>query len=330
MFINVLDGNGYINEEDLNNIYNKFAGIKIEKILKKLQMFDPPGIFARNLSECIKIQLKEKNLFNENYKLLLKNLDLIAKNKISTLSKKLNLKENEILKMIKVIKSVNPKPASVYDVNEEITIIPDIILEVNHGIFKVTINKSFIPKINFNKNYYNQIKKKKMLRREKEYLKDRYIKGKWIIAALNKRLTTLEKVTKEIINHQKKFLLIENGPLTPLNLKNIAEKTGLHISTISRATTNKFIETPRGTFELKYFFSTGIECGPNSLIISNKIIKEKIFSLIKKEDKNKRMSDEGIVFKLKSLGIKIARRTAAKYRISMKIPTSAQRKNINF
>ena len=330
MFINVLDGNGYINEEDLNNIYNKFAGIKIEKILKKLQMFDPPGIFARNLSECIKIQLKEKNLFNENYKLLLKNLDLIAKNKISTLSKKLNLKENEILKMIKVIKSVNPKPASVYDVNEEITIIPDIILEVNHGIFKVTINKSFIPKINFNKNYYNKIKKKKMLRREKEYLKDRYIKGKWIITALNNRLTTLEKVTKEIINHQKKFLLIENGPLTPLNLKNIAEKTGLHISTISRATTNKFIETPRGTFELKYFFSTGIECGPNSLIISNKIIKEKIFSLIKKEDKNKRMSDEGIVFKLKSLGIKIARRTAAKYRISMKIPTSAQRKNINF
>ena len=147
MFINVLDGNGYINEEDLNNIYNKFAGIKIEKILKKLQMFDPPGIFARNLSECIKIQLKEKNLFNENYKFLLKNLDLIAKNKISTLSKKLNLKENEILKIIKVIKSVNPKPASVYDVNEEITIIPDIILEVNHGIFKVTINKSFIPKI---------------------------------------------------------------------------------------------------------------------------------------------------------------------------------------
>ena len=313
-----------------NNIYNKFAGIKIEKILKKLQMFDPPGIFARNLSECIKIQLKEKNLFNENYKFLLKNLDLIAKNKISTLSKKLNLKENEILKMIKVIKSVNPKPASVYDVNEEITIIPDIILEVNHGIFKVVINKSFIPKINFNKNYYNKIKKKKMLRREKEYLKDRYIKGKWIIAALNNRLTTLEKVTKEIINHQKKFLLIENGPLTPLNLKNIAEKTGLHISTISRATTNKFIETPRGTFELKYFFSTGIECGPNSLIISNKIIKEKIFSLIKKEDKNKRMSDEGIVFKLKSLGIKIARRTAAKYRISMKIPASAQRKNINF
>ena len=100
--------------------------------------------------------------------------------------------------MIKIIKSVNPKPASIYDVNEEITIIPDIVLEVNDRIFKVTINKSLIPKINFNKNYYNQIKKKKMLRREKEYLKDCSIKGKWIIAALNNRLTTLEKVTKEI------------------------------------------------------------------------------------------------------------------------------------
>ena len=169
-----------------------------------------------------------------------------------------------------------------------------------------------------------------MLRREKEYLKDRYIKGKWRIAALNNRLTTLEKVTKEIINHQKKFLIIENGPLTPLNLKNISQKTGLHTSTISRATANKFIETPKGVFQLKYFFSTGVECGPNSSIISNQMLKDKVVLLIKNEDKNKRLSDERIVFKLKSSGINIARRTVAKYRTLMKIPTSAQRKNINF
>ena len=157
-------------------------------------------------------------------------------------------------------------------------------------------------------------KKKKMLRREEEYLKNCSTKGKWIIAALSNRLNTLEKVTKAIINHQKKFFIDENNPLLPLNLKNIAKKTDLHESTISRATTNKFIETPRGIFELKYFFSTGIECGPNSAIISNKLVKERILSLIKKEDKNKRISDERVVFKLKTSGIKIARRTVSKYR----------------
>ena len=337
MFINTLDGNGYINEEDLKKIYHKFTGFefnfnktKIKKVLKKLQKFDPPGIFARNLSECIKIQLKDKKILNKNYEFLLDNLDLIAKNKISVLSKKSKLQENEILKMLEIIKSVNPKPASDYDLVDEIMIIPDIILQINHGIFKITINKSFIPKINFNKSYYNQIKKRKMLRREKEYIKDCSLKGKRIISALNNRLSTLEKVTKEIINYQKKFFLDEKSPLFPLNLKNISQKTGLHTSTISRATANKFIETPKGVFQLKYFFSTGVECGPNSSIISNQMLKDKVVLLIKNEDKNKRLSDERIVFKLKSSGINIARRTVAKYRTLMKIPTSAQRKNINF
>ena len=358
MFINTLDGNGYINEEDLKKIYHKFTGFefnfnktKIKKVLKKLQKFDPPGIFARNLSECIKIQLKDKKILNKNYEFLLDNLDLIAKNKISVLSKKSKLQENKILKMLEIIKSVNPKPASDYDLVDEIMIIPDIILQINHGIFKITINKSFIPKINFNKSYYNQIKKRKMLRREKEYIKDCSLKGKRIISALNNRLSTLEKVTKEIINYQKKFFLDEKSPLFPLNLKNISQKTGLHTSTISRATANKFIETPKGVFQLKYFFSTGVECGPNSSIISNQMLKDKVVLLIKNEDKNKRLSDERIVSqlsqdlfvsyftelkkngffvefgatdgvtlsKLKSSGINIARRTVAKYRILMSI-----------
>ena len=149
-----------------------------------------------------------------------------------------------------------------------------------------------MPKINFNKDYYNKIKKKNFLIREKENLREWAENGKWIIDALKNRSNTLEKVTKEIIKHQKKFFLggIEN--LNPLTLKEIAKKTNLHESTISRATTNKYIESPRGTHELKFFFSKGIECGPDSIMISNKKIKAQIVELIKNENKNNIMSDE--------------------------------------
>ena len=336
MFINCLDNNGYINEIDVNNIFYYFndkkkgySRKKIDQVLKKLQKFDPPGIFARNLSECLQIQLKEKEITNNYFDFLLNNLELIAKNKIDFICKKLTLKKNAVLDMIRIIKNLNPKPGSIYDIAENNSIIPDITLKVNHGIFRVNINKSFVPKINFNKDYYNKIKEKNFLIREKENLKEWAENGKWLIDALKNRSNTLEKVTKEIIQYQKKFFLggIEN--LNPLTLKEIAKKTNLHESTISRATTNKYIESPRGVHELKFFFSKGIECGPDSIMISNKKIKAQIVELIKKENKNNIMSDENIVIKLKSNGISIARRTVAKYRKMMNIPSAFGRKNIN-
>ena len=334
LFIKYLDPNGYIHYEDMEKIYlslgannNSITKKKVEKLLKKLQKFDPPGIFSRNLSECLKIQLKDKKIWNQNYKLLLNNLELIAKNKIGAIRKMLKLNEDEIRKMIKIIKGLNPKPGSAYDAEEIITIVPDIYLEVNHGIFKVNINKNYLPKISFNKNYYEKIKEKKLLRREKNDLNNWANNGRWLISALKNRTSTLEKVTKEIIKFQKDFFLKGIEYIKPLTLKEIARKTDFHESTISRATTNKFIECPKGTFELKFFFSTGLECGPNAEVVSNKTIKDKILLIVKDEKKNNKvMSDEKIVLNLKNSGINIARRTVAKYRKLLNIPSSSIRK----
>ena len=168
-FLEQIDNNGYIKDDDANKIYKKLQVqhynvtlFLVESTLKKIQEFDPPGVFARNLSECIEIQLKSKKLFNSKYHFLVRNLELLAKNDIGMLSKKTRIKKNELIRMIKNIKSLNPKPASIFDHQPNISVIPDIILKQSKDSFKLEINKSQIPKFNFNKELYQIIKKKKI------------------------------------------------------------------------------------------------------------------------------------------------------------------------
>lgn len=332
-FLEYIDNNGYIKDNDVNKIFEKLKARNynitlalVESTLKKIQEFDPPGIFARNLSECIEIQLKLKKLFNSKYHFLVRNLELLAKNDISMLSKKTRIKKNELIKMIKNIKSLNPKPASIFDHQPDISVVPDIILKQNKDNFKLELNKSQIPKFDFNKKLYQIIKKKKLLHREKENLSDWVKSGKLLLDSIKNRGITLEKVTKEIVKHQKNFFKKGINYFYPLTQKEIAEKTGFHESTISRCTTNKYIQTPKGVYELKYFFSRGINSKDKVKLLSNRLIKNKIFRLIKDENNTDIMSDKHIVFKLKKKGINIARRTVSKYRKLMNIPSSFKRK----
>ena len=332
-FLEYIDNNGYIKEEDLIKILKKFqlqnynitSGL-VERTLKKIQLFDPPGIFARNLSECIEIQLREKKLFNSKYHFLVRNLELIAKSDINLLSKKTRIKKNELLKMIKNIRSLNPKPANIFEHDDDYGIIPDIVLKENKNNLKLEINNSQMPKFNFNNSLYKIIKKKKLLNREKNNLINWAKAGKLLLDSIKNREKTLEIVAKEIINHQKNFFKRGIDYFNPLTQKEIAKKTGFHESTISRCTTNKFIETPKGIFELKYFFSRGLNSKDKTKVLSNKLIKNKILRLINKEDNKNIMSDENIVFRLKKNGIIIARRTVSKYRELMNIPSSFKRK----
>tara|TARA_B100000686_G_scaffold351457_1_gene450315 strand:+ start:6996 stop:8348 length:1353 start_codon:yes stop_codon:yes gene_type:complete len=332
-FLEYIDNNGYIKEEDLIKILKKFqlqnynitSGL-VERTLKKIQLFDPPGIFARNLSECIEIQLREKKLFNSKYHFLVRNLELIAKSDINLLSKKTRIKKNELLKMIKNIRSLNPKPANIFEHDDDYGIIPDIVLKENKNNLKLEINNSQMPKFNFNNSLYKIIKKKKLLNREKNNLINWAKAGKLLLDSIKNREKTLEIVAKEIINHQKNFFKKGIDYFNPLTQKEIAKKTGFHESTISRCTTNKFIETPKGIFELKYFFSRGLNSEDKTKVLSNKLIKNKILKLINKEDNKNIMSDENIVFRLKKNGIIIARRTVSKYRELMNIPSSFKRK----
>ena len=332
-FLEYIDNNGYIKDNDVNKIFEKLKTQNynitlalVESTLKKIQEFDPPGIFARNLSECIEIQLKLKKLFNSKYHFLVRNLELLAKNDISMLSKKTRIKKNELIKMIKNIKSLNPKPASIFDHQPDISVVPDIILKQNKDNFKLELNKSQIPKFDFNKKLYQIIKKKKLLHREKENLSDWVKSGKLLLDSIKNRGITLEKVTKEIVKHQKNFFKKGINYFYPLTQKEIAEKTGFHESTISRCTTNKYIQTPKGVYELKYFFSRGINSKDKVKLLSNRLIKNKILRLIKDENNTDIMSDKHIVFKLKKKGINIARRTVSKYRKLMNIPSSFKRK----
>ena len=332
-FLEYIDNNGYIKEEDLIKILKKFqlqnynitSGL-VERTLKKIQLFDPPGIFARNLSECIEIQLREKKLFNSKYHFLVRNLELIAKSDINLLSKKTRIKKNELLKMIKNIRSLNPNPANIFEHDDDYGIIPDIVLKENKNNLKLEINNSQMPKFNFNNSLYKIIKKKKLLNREKNNLINWAKAGKLLLDSIKNREKTLEIVAKEIINHQKNFFKKGIDYFNPLTQKEIAKKTGFHESTISRCTTNKFIETPKGIFELKYFFSRGLNSKDKTKVLSNKLIKNKILRLINKEDNKNIMSDENIVFRLKKNGIIIARRTVSKYRELMNIPSSFKRK----
>ena len=332
-FLEYIDNNGYIKDDDANKIFEKLQKQNynitlalINNTLKKLQEFDPPGIFARNLSECLEMQLKVKKIFNSKYHYLIKNLELLAKKDMGLLMKKTRLEKKELILMIKNIKSLNPKPANIFDYEPNINVLPDIILKQNKDNFKLELNKSQIPKFDFNKELYKLIKKKKLLHREKENLNDWVQSAKLLLNAIKNRGVTLEKVTKEIVKHQKNFFKKGINFFYPLTQKEIAKKTGFHESTISRCTTNKYIETPKGIYELKYFFSRGIYSKNKTRLMSNKLVKNKILRLIKDESSNDIMSDKYIVFKLKKNGINIARRTVSKYRKLMNIPSSFKRK----
>ena len=332
-FLECIDNNGYIKNDDVSEIYKKLQIQNynitlslVESTLKKIQEFDPSGVFARDLSECIEIQLKLKKIFNSKYHFLVRNLELLAKNDINTLSKKARIKKNELLKMIKNIKSLNPKPANIFDYQPNISVIPDIILKQSKDNFKLELNQSQIPKFIFNKKLYQIIKKKKLLSREKESLINWVKSGKLLIDSIKNRERTLEKVTNEIIKHQKNFLKKGMNYFYPLTQKEIAKKTGFHESTISRCTTNKYIETPKGVFELKFFFSRGIDSNDKGKFLSNKLVKNKILRLIQDEKNKDILSDKNIVFKLRKKGINIARRTVSKYRKLMNIPSSFKRK----
>ena len=242
------------------------------------------------------------------------------------LCKKTRLKKEELLKMIKNIKSLNPKPANIYDHQPNINIIPDIILKQNKDNFKLEVNQSQMPRFDFNKKLYEIIKKKKLYEREKQNLSNWVKSGKLLLDSIKNRERTLEKVTKEIVKHQKNFFKKGINYFYPLTQKEIAKKTGFHESTVSRCTSKKYIQTPKGIFELKYFFSRGINSEDKATLLSNKLIKNKILRLIKEESKKNIMSDKYIVFKLKKNGINIARRTVSKYRKLMNIPSSYKRK----
>ncbi len=326
--IHMLDSSGYF-KSDISSV-SELIGCdesKTLEVLEKLKKFDPVGVFARDLSECLTLQLKEKNRFDPIIQRLIENLDLLAKHDQRALLQKCKVSSEELIEMIEEIKSLNPKPGDLYNNDIAQTVVPDIFIKKNNNYnWSVELNTDTLPKVLVNRKYSSLVNNKNSSDVDKTYINEQLNSANWLVKSLEQRAQTILKVATEIVKQQNDFFSKGIKYLKPLTLKDIAEKIEMHESTVSRVTANKYIESPRGVFQLKYFFTTSITTyqGDNSL--SSETVKVRIKELINNEEPDDILSDDKIVEILTKEDIDIARRTIAKYRESLNIPSSVIRR----
>ena len=328
MLAESLDAAGYFrgNTKELAQKL-KTSEDKIKSVLSILKTFEPTGIFAESLSECLEIQLKEKNRYDPSIAILLNNLHLLAEKNFKTLKKLCQADDSDLASMIEDIKSLNPKPTAEFEHDLTSYIIPDVYVSRNkHGDYNVELNTMSLPRLLINRRYYSEIKNIDNKKNTKRYLKEQIAGANFLIKALHQRAITILKVSEEIVKMQTDFFEKGVEYLKPLALKDIAENIEMHESTVSRVTSNKYMHTPCGIFELKYFFSQAAAMFDGNEQTSTLSIKHKIKKLIDEEKIDNILSDDKLVELLAMQGIKIARRTVTKYREAMNIPTSGQRK----
>ena len=301
----------------------------VENVLTRLQTIEPAGLFARNLKECLTLQAKESNLYCENMKVVLDNLHLIGSGKFDLLKRRSGCSDEAISRIFKKIKSLNPKPGLEFDSIHSPIREPDLRVRDSEGGWKIELNNSTLPELKISKEYATSLKNGITNKSDKEFIQEKISEAKWLQSAINKRNETMLKVGSEIIKRQTEFL--EKGPqfIKPMILNDVAEAVGMHESTISRVTTGSLIQTPRGTLELKAFFSVGVNQGTGCDAASASSIRFRVKKLIEQEDPQSPISDDLIVKILLDDGVVVARRTIAKYRKLDNIPSSFIRKRRN-
>ena len=327
--VELLDEAGYLPADlDLVRSQLGLTPEHFEDIIKKVQTFDPPGIFARSLKECLALQLKDKNRLDPAMEILLNHLDLLAKRDRAALMKLCSVDAEDLTGMIDDIKQLNPKPAHIFTIDVAPAIVPDVLLKaVAGGTWQVELNSETLPRVLANNRYYAEVQKSAHKKIDKEYLSDRWQQANWLVKALQQRATTILKVSSEIVRQQDDFFVHGVRHLKPLILRDIASAVEMHESTVSRVTQNKFIATPRGLFELKYFFTTSLARNDGGEgVVSSEAVRDRIRQLVDEEKPTAVFSDDAIADVLKTEGIDIARRTVAKYREALRIPSSAQRR----
>ncbi|MGB4058009.1 MAG: RNA polymerase factor sigma-54, partial [Alphaproteobacteria bacterium] len=330
LLIDQIDEAGYLRTDPKPLAEQLGASLeRVEKLLKKMKTFDPAGVFAADLSECLALQLKEKGTFDEPMQKLLANLKLVAEHEYKKLAALCGVNETYLRDMVEEIRALNPRPAAEFDHVLVQTAIPDVLMKrlpknIGGG-WRVELNSETLPKVLINQTYYTEVSKSATQKKDKEYLASQMNSASWLVRALDQRAQTILKVASEIVEQQDGFFNYGIEFLKPLTLKDIAEVIGMHESTVSRVTNNKFIGTPRGIFELKFFFSTALESEDGSSH-SAESVKARIKALIEAESPEKVLSDDSIVEILKSEGIDLARRTVAKYREGLNIPSSILRR----
>ncbi len=302
---------------------------RIDRLLAIMKGFDPTGVFASGLAECLALQLEEKGTLDAPMQMLLDNLELLGNHDFKKLADICAVNETYLRDMVEEIKALNPKPAGEFDHLVVQTAIPDVLMKRLPknlgGGWRVELNNDTLPKVLINQEYYTEVSSRASQKKDKEYLNNQMNSANWLVNAMNQRAQTILKVAAEIVEQQDAFFNYGIEFLKPLKLSDIASEIEMHESTVSRVTTNKYIGTPRGLFELKFFFSVALESA-DGVAHSAESVKARIRSLIDGEDPKKILSDDAIVDLLKAEGIDLARRTVAKYREGMNIGSSVQRR----
>ena len=300
----------------------------IERVLLSLQQFEPAGLFARSLAECLALQLRDRGRYGPTMVALLDNLDLLAAGRFDALAKACGVDEAELARMVRELRSLDPKPASALE-DDAATgpVIPDILVRTHAGGgWAVELNDEALPRVLVDREYYARVHGDTASDADRAFLADRLSSANWLVKALDQRAETMLKVAVELVRLQQAFLAHGVRHLRPLTLRDIAEAVGVHESTVSRVTANKAMATPLGLFELKYFFTAAIAGTGGGEAHSAEAVRHRLKALIDAEEPGRTLSDDKLADAMRIEGVDIARRTIAKYRETMGIPSSARRR----
>ena len=324
----MLDEAGYF-RGDLAHMAEQLgcAQERVDTIFGRLQQLDPAGLFARSLAECLALQLRDRNRLDPAMQAMLDNLPLLAQRDFATLQTLCGVDRQDLAEMVAEIRALDPKPALAFDAEPSQTVIPDVVMRPHpHGGWQVELNPDALPRVLIDARYYARVRRAADSKATRDYIAEQYNAANWLVKSLHQRATTILKVATEIVRQQDGFFAHGVQHLRPLTLRDIADAIGMHESTVSRVTANKYMSSPRGLFEMKYFFSSAIQSASGGEAHSAEAVRSRIKRLVDQEVPSDVLSDDKIVDLLRGAGIDIARRTVAKYREAMRIPSSVQRR----
>jgi RNA polymerase sigma-54 factor len=328
--IDSIDEAGYL-RADLEELATRLGTSPetVGEVLRCVQGFEPTGVAARDLAECLTLQLREKGRLDPAMQAFLAHLDLVAKRDIAGLCSHCGVDAEDIADMIAEIRALTPKPGLAFGSEPVQPVVPDVFVkEGPDGAWHVELNADTLPRLLVNSRYYAKVNISARDKDAKTYLADCLNNANWLVKSLDQRARTILKVASEIVRQQDGFLTHGVRHLRPLNLRAIADAISMHESTVSRVTSNKYIATPRGIFELKYFFTAAIQAVNGAESHSAEAVRDRIREMIENEGSGEALSDDRIVALLTADGVNIARRTVAKYREAMRIPSSVERRRM--
>ena len=327
--IGSVDSRGYLTnslDEILKDVNGEISDEEAEEALSVVQGLEPPGVAARSLSECLMLQLDGEHEDKEFLRRLLENhFDDILENRYPQVADAMDCSIQELKDAVERISQLNPMPGSLFGEPSAPNVVPDLRVELIDGDYQIFLEDSWLPSLRYNKYYRRKLNDDSLDDKTKEYLKKKMQSARWLIDAIEQRRSTLYNVTSEMMDVQREFLDHGDAALKPLKMQDIADRAGVHVSTVSRAISGKYIQTPRGIYPLKHFFTGGLQKDSGEME-SWEAVRQKLQKIIRDEDKSDPLSDEQISQELKRKGIDIARRTVSKYRKNLGIPSARKRK----